>query len=51
MRNKDVESDRVIIFDTTLRDGEQSPGASMSLDEQPKVVLHRPAYAKRELSL
>ena len=24
---------RVIIFDTTLRDGEQSPGASMTLDE------------------
>ena len=24
--------DRVIIFDTTMRDGEQSPGASMSLE-------------------
>jgi hypothetical protein len=24
-------SSRVIIFDTTLRDGEQSPGASMNL--------------------
>ena len=23
--------DRVIIFDTTMRDGEQSPGASMSV--------------------
>jgi 2-isopropylmalate synthase len=26
--------DRVIIFDTTLRDGEQSPGCSMNLDEK-----------------
>ena len=26
--------DRVIVFDTTMRDGEQSPGASMSLDEK-----------------
>ena len=25
--------DRVVIFDTTLRDGEQSPGASMTLPE------------------
>jgi len=28
------ERDRVIVFDTTMRDGEQSPGASMSLDEK-----------------
>ena len=26
-------ADRVLIFDTTLRDGEQSPGASMTLGE------------------
>ena len=26
--------DRVFIFDTTLRDGEQSPGASMNLDQK-----------------
>jgi 2-isopropylmalate synthase len=26
--------DRLIIFDTTLRDGEQSPGASMTRDEK-----------------
>jgi len=30
--------DKVIIFDTTLRDGEQSPGASMSLDGKLKVA-------------
>jgi 2-isopropylmalate synthase len=28
------EADRVLIFDTTMRDGEQSPGASMSLEEK-----------------
>lgn len=26
-------NDQLIIFDTTLRDGEQSPGASMTRDE------------------
>jgi 2-isopropylmalate synthase len=31
--------DRVVIFDTTLRDGEQSPGASMNLDEKIKIAL------------
>ncbi|MEM8799725.1 MAG: 2-isopropylmalate synthase [Pseudomonadota bacterium] len=29
---------RVIIFDTTLRDGEQSPGASMTLDEKLAIA-------------
>ena len=28
------EKDRVLIFDTTLRDGEQSPGASMNIEEK-----------------
>ncbi len=31
-------SDRVIIFDTTLRDGEQSPGASMNVEEKLKMA-------------
>ncbi|MEO8669385.1 MAG: 2-isopropylmalate synthase, partial [Bauldia sp.] len=30
--------DRVVIFDTTLRDGEQSPGASMNLEEKMQVA-------------
>ncbi len=30
--------DRLIIFDTTLRDGEQSPGASMTLDEKVRIA-------------
>jgi 2-isopropylmalate synthase len=29
---------RVYIFDTTLRDGEQSPGASMNLDEKIRIA-------------
>ena len=29
-----TDADRLIIFDTTLRDGEQSPGASMNLAEK-----------------
>ncbi|HLJ10993.1 MAG TPA: 2-isopropylmalate synthase [Planctomycetaceae bacterium] len=32
-------SDRVIIFDTTLRDGEQSPGCSMNTAEKLEVAL------------
>ena len=38
-----TDSNRVIIFDTTLRDGEQSPGASMNLDEKLRIaeVLER----------
>jgi 2-isopropylmalate synthase len=32
------EKDRVIIFDTTLRDGEQSPGATMTHEEKLEVA-------------
>ena len=28
---------KIKIFDTTLRDGEQSPGCSMNLDEKLKI--------------
>ncbi|MFV0296308.1 MAG: 2-isopropylmalate synthase, partial [Hyphomicrobiaceae bacterium] len=30
--------DRVLIFDTTLRDGEQSPGAAMTLEDKLRVA-------------
>jgi 2-isopropylmalate synthase len=33
-------SDQLIIFDTTLRDGEQSPGASMTKDEKLRIARH-----------
>ncbi len=31
-------TDKLIIFDTTLRDGEQSPGASMTRDEKIRIA-------------
>jgi 2-isopropylmalate synthase len=33
-----ADPDRVVIFDTTLRDGEQSPGASMTFEEKLEVA-------------
>src|ERR1700759_3434331 len=33
-----LDDDRVIIFDTTLRDGEQSPGFSMNLNEKIRMA-------------
>src|SRR5213593_2780186 len=30
--------ERLIIFDTTMRDGEQSPGASMTKDEKLRIA-------------
>ncbi len=41
-----ADNDRLIIFDTTLRDGEQSPGASMNLTEKLEV-----AHALRDLGV
>ena len=37
MRRPDM-SEQLIIFDTTLRDGEQSPGASMTKDEKLRIA-------------
>ena len=34
----DTDSNKIIIFDTTLRDGEQSPGASMNLEEKLRIA-------------
>ncbi len=33
-----ASGDRVFIFDTTLRDGEQSPGATMTFEEKLMVA-------------
>ena len=33
-----MTKNQIIIFDTTLRDGEQSPGASMSLEGKLQIA-------------
>ncbi len=33
-----MSSEQVVIFDTTLRDGEQSPGASLSITEKLEIA-------------
>src|ERR1700743_3650365 len=33
-----AESDRVLVFDTTLRDGEQCPGATMTFEEKLAIA-------------
>ena len=33
-----MQDDRVIIFDTTLRDGEQSPGISLNTGEKLEIA-------------
>ena len=35
-----MSKDHLVIFDTTLRDGEQSPGASMTKDEKVRIAKH-----------
>ena len=34
----ELDDNRVIMFDTTLRDGEQSPGFSMNLEEKLRMA-------------
>src|ERR1700726_4501492 len=41
-----MADNRLIVFDTTLRDGEQSPGASMNLAEKLEI-----AHALSELGV
>ena len=33
-----MKKEKLVIFDTTLRDGEQSPGASMTSDEKLRIA-------------
>ena len=46
-----ADKDRLIIFDTTLRDGEQSPGFSMNHDEKLRMaaMLEELAIMKKNL--
>ena len=34
-----MDKNKIIVFDTTLRDGEQSPGASMNTEEKIQIGL------------
>lgn len=38
MHFKNLDPKRVLIFDTTLRDGEQSPGATLNLAEKLEIA-------------
>jgi len=37
LKIKKMSKEKVYIFDTTMRDGEQSPGASMSVEEKIQI--------------
>ena len=36
--SNDTASEKVVIFDTTLRDGEQSPGISLDVGEKLEIA-------------
>ncbi|HJO68789.1 MAG TPA: 2-isopropylmalate synthase, partial [Rhodospirillales bacterium] len=36
--SEQIDTNRITVFDTTLRDGEQSPGASMNLEEKLRIA-------------
>ncbi|MDG1813515.1 MAG: 2-isopropylmalate synthase [Porticoccaceae bacterium] len=38
MQSTEQSKEKLVIFDTTLRDGEQSPGASMTKDEKVRIA-------------
>jgi 2-isopropylmalate synthase len=38
MKSTEQSKEKLVIFDTTLRDGEQSPGASMTKDEKVRIA-------------
>ncbi len=40
VQERTMSNDHLVIFDTTLRDGEQSPGASMTKDEKVRIAKH-----------
>ena len=40
METVDVNKEKIVIFDTTLRDGEQAPGATMSLNQKLNIASY-----------
>ena len=44
-------TEKIYIFDTTLRDGEQSPGASMNLEEKIQIaeILEEKGWKNRRV--
>ena len=47
MNSSEQAKEKLIIFDTTLRDGEQSPGASMTKDEKVRIAIALGKNARR----
>ena len=45
--NTKTPNNEIKIFDTTLRDGEQSPGASMNLSEKMRIAEVLGRYGRR----
>ncbi len=42
-----MSDDRLIIFDTTLRDGEQAPGIALTPDEKVSIAHQLAKLARR----
>ena len=40
--SENIKSNKLVVFDTTLRDGEQSPGATLNIEE--KVAIAQQLY-------
>jgi len=39
MKSKNLNKEKILIFDTTLRDGEQAPGATMSMEQKASIAI------------
>jgi 2-isopropylmalate synthase len=39
MKSKNLNKEKILIFDTTLRDGEQAPGATMTLEQKTSIAI------------